>query len=148
MSELDNILNDTAETPAPAAPVAGRTRQAVGGGGSSVALLVGDSFEAIYNGFSTVTGNFGDSKLYKFTLIAPATLTVISKDPDTKVKSEERKNLDAGSVITMFGKGNFSYLLGSIVEGMDIEVTRDEDGVLGPNHKFKGTKVHTYVVAA
>jgi hypothetical protein len=147
MSELDNILNDDAAAPA-APPIAGRSRTAVGGGGSSVSLQVNDSFEAIYNGFSMVTGKFGDSKLFKFTLIAPTTLTVVSKDADTGVKSEDRKALDVGSSISTFGKGNFGYLLGSVVEGMDIEVKRVEDGVLPKSHKFAGTAVHTYEVAA
>ena len=146
MSELDNILNDSAE--APAAPVAGRTRTAVASGGSSILPQVGDSFEAVFNGTSDVAGKFGTSKLYRFTLIAPAELTVVHKDKDSGVKSEERKTIESGASISMFGKGNFSFLLGNVAEGQDIEVRRVEDGVLPKSHAFAGTKVQTYEVLA
>lgn len=147
MSELTSILNgETAE--APAAPVAGRTRTAVSSGGASISIQVGDSFEAIYNGASDVPGKFGVSKLHRFTLIAPATLTVVSKDKDSGVKSGERKSLDAGTSVSTFLKGNGNYLMGSVVEGQDIEVRRIEDGVLPRGHKFEGTTVATYEVLA
>lgn len=113
-----------------------------------MSLQVGDSFEAFFRGSSDVAGKFGVSKLWKFELITPATVTVVSKDKDTDVKSEERKTLDAGTVINLFGKGNFGFLAGSLSEGQDVEVRRDEDGELPPSHKFAGTKVHTYEILA
>lgn len=147
---LQSILNgedQAVETvPAETLPQAGRVRQAVGGGGSSVAIQVGDSFEAVYNGSTTVTGKFGDSQLHKFTLIAPAELTVVHKDKDSGVKSEERKMLPVGTVITSFLKGNGDYLMRSVPENADIEVRRDVDGVLPKGHKFAGTKVATFEV--
>lgn len=147
MSELDSILNgETAE--APAAPVAGRTRTAVASGGSSVLIGVGEGIEAIYRGHSMIAGKFGESKLHKFELIAPATLTVVSKDKDSGVKSEDRKNLPVGTIVTTFLKGNGNWAMDSIAEGMDIELRRLEDGVLPKGHKFEGTKVATFEVLA
>lgn len=148
-NELEAIINGSNDsTPAPSAPVAGRERKAVSAGGSSISIEVGDSFEAIYRGASDVTGKFGTSKLHKFELIAPANLLVVSKDKDSGVKSEERKDLPVGAVVTTFLKGNGGYLMDQIVEGQDIEIKRVEDGVLPKGHKFAGTKVATFEVLA
>lgn len=150
-ASLNDILNNAADevaAPAAAAPVAGRQRAAVGGGGSSIAMQVGDTIEAVFNGTSDVAGKFGTSKLYKFTLIAPATLTVVTKDKESGKKSEERKTLEAGSVVTMFLKGNGPHMMSAIADGMDIELKRIEDGVLPKGHKFEGTAVQTFEVYA
>lgn len=145
---LEGAAEEAAAPVTESLPAAGRQRQAVGGGGSSIALQVGDSFEAVYNGSTDVDGKFGVSKLYKFTLIAPAELTVVHKDADTGVKSEERKTLDTGTVVSTFMKGNGDWLLGSIQKGQDIELRRVEDGVLPKAHRFAGTAVHTYELYA
>jgi hypothetical protein len=148
LSELDSILNDAPEAAAPAAPVAGRERQSVGGGGAAVSLQAGDSFEAVYNGFTVSTAGIKPSNLYKFTLIAPATLLVVTKDKDTKVKTEERKSLEAGASISCFLGGNGNYLMNSILPGQDIELKRVADGVLPASHAFGGKPVATFEVLA
>lgn len=146
---LNDVLNgsaDASDSPAPAR----RERQAVGGGGNAIDPRVGDSFEAVYNGYTDSNGKFGVSKLHKFTLLAPATLTVVHKDKDSGVKSEERKELADGTVITAFMKGNGDYLLNGIVVGdpNGIEVRRLEDDELPKGHKFAGTKVAKFEVFA
>jgi hypothetical protein len=147
-NELDAVLNGETPSAPETASVAGRTRSAVASGGASVVIGVDESIEAIYRGFSMVAGKFGESKLHKFELIAPASLVVVSKDKDSGVKSEERKTLEPGVVVTSFLKGNGNYMLNSIVEGMDIELKRVEDGVLPAGHKFAGTAVQTFEVLA
>jgi hypothetical protein len=152
-NELDAIVNGESATPteAPASsalPTPGRERQAVSGSGTSVDIQIGDSFEGVYNGFSMVKGKFGESKSHRFTLIAPATLTTVSTNKETKVKSVERKSLAAGTSISCFLKGNGDYMMNSIANGLDVEVKRVEDGVLPPNHDFAGSKVATFEVLA
>lgn len=151
MSEpsLADVLGGDDSSTEAAAPVAGRTRQAIAAGGTaSVEIEVGDSFEGIYNGFSIVTGTYGDSKSFKFTLIADASLVVVSKDKDTGTKSKERKTLEAGSKITAFMKGNGGWAMEQISEGQDVEVRRLEDGTLPKGHKFAGRPVATFEVLA
>jgi hypothetical protein len=146
---LNSIINGEDDTPVvdpSTLPAAGRTRQAVAAGGNSISLAVGDSFEAIYTGSKLVTTGIKPSNLYSFTLIAPAALTVVTKDKDTKVKTEERKTLDVGTAISCFMGGNGDWAMKSVPVGLDIEVIREADGILPASHKFAGKPVATYLI--
>lgn len=146
-SELDSILDgDAAPAETVTLPAAGRDRTAVAGSGTNVSLQVGESFEAVYNGFAMVTGLYGESKSHRFTLIAPASLTTVTKDKETKEKTVAVKDLAAGSQISLFMAGNGDWSMGSIPVGLDVEVKRIEDGTLPKGHKYAGRPVATYSV--
>lgn len=158
---LNDVLNGNAEA-APVAPAAPseagpkRERTKVAAGGSNgIELEVGDKFEGLYGGFTPIEGKYIDpatkqkktSPLHSFTLSAPATLTKVTKEEGASQKTKTRTAFEAGTVVTLFGKGNFNYLCNSVPTGADVEVIRlaDEAMKSGP---YAGQMVHTYEVWA
>ena len=114
--------------------LAGKTfDQEVTGAGKTIKFEVGDTMIATFQNLGERKSDLNDNmqKVYTFVL---ATAGTFSQGPQSDTK---RVDFEAGDEVTLYGKGNLNYLMGSVKLGELVKVVREKDEKLEGRPKGK-----------
>lgn len=93
-------------------------------GGSTIKFEVGDSLIGVLKSTFEKASDLNPDRMqtgYNFTLAAPGTF---SQGPQADTK---RVDFEAGTEVTLYGKGNLPYVMKSVAVGEIVKVQRNKD---------------------